>query len=36
MKCTSDMMRNSSVHEVKSDINFFTEQVNWVNCQDCE
>lgn len=36
MKCTSDMMRNSSVHEVESDINFFTEQVNWVNCQDCE
>lgn len=32
MKCTSDMMKNSSVHEVKADVNFFTQQVNWVNC----
>lgn len=36
MKCTPLVVRNNSVHEVKADANFFTQQVNWVNCQDCE
>lgn len=36
MKYMSDIVRNSSVHEVKADANFFQKQVNWVNCQDCE